>query len=571
MAGIPNIDIDPPKYGPPNMAAQLFGMISSLPDAYQQGVKGKFERGQMARTEKLQEPINLENGQLDYSSLVQKYLQAKGTEAIPDVLPNAWKTQALQNDQPTPSPYSPSNPNMTPDAHTGRAGRVGENDQPQGPAGENPTHQNIRQLAINAGIDPQSDAFRQAFAGTNIDRDFTSPLQAAGAARRLQMLSQGDAGPAAPTAALGGGQGTMYMPGPGMQGAPQPGQPGQPPVQMTQAAPGPQMAQAGQPVPGGAAGMVPPGVDPRAYAQRLKQAAEGVRDKARREGIVGIPSKALEDKAAAFDKTADDILKEIGEAGRPTGEMKNAASPVVQQSKGLEVAQKQELTRGDALQKGVQGAAREYETALKPHLDAMRGILNNPNFVSGAGVGLQEVWNKLRSSPLASALPGYDPNASLPNEALRKVVAASILNQTTELKAEAAEMGGSAGRLFQQQISLMEKAAQNPENTAPALRYLTELQTRMGDHASGIAELANNYQGKYGKGVLDNGFNEVLSKYNRENPIFKETEIKDMRRFAPPPAPAFHTKEDAIAWSRKNNIPPGDPIKMPSGNIIAAP
>jgi hypothetical protein len=93
----------------------------------------------------------------------------------------------------------------------------------------------------------------------------------------------------------------------------------------------------------------------------------------------------------------------------------------------------------------------------------------------------------------------------------------------------------------------------------------------MGEHARGIAELANNYQGKYGKGVLDNGFNEVLSKYNRDYPIFKPEEISDMRRFAPPPAPAFHTKEEATAWARKNNIPPGDPIKLPSGKIIPAP
>jgi hypothetical protein len=320
------------------------------------------------------------------------------------------------------------------------------------------------------------------------------------------------------------------------------------------------------------------GVGPAATPVGTEADAKFYEDRGNKRMAVSAARGAAPGAAAAAQKAAEadfarakDIRDTLAKYGEPTGEMKNASSPVVQQSKGLELAQKQELTRGDALQKGLQGAAREYETALKPHLDAMRGILNNPNFVSGAGVGFQEALNKIRSSPLFAGLPGYDPNAALPNEAIRKVVAASILNQTTELKAEAAEMGGSAGRLFQQQISLMEKAAQNPENTAPALRYLTELQTRMGDHARGIAELANNYQGKYGKGVLDNGFNEVLSKYNRENPIFKPEEIADMRRFAPPPAPAFHTKEEATAWAHKNNIPAGDPIKLPSGKIIPAP
>jgi hypothetical protein len=161
-------------------------------------------------------------------------------------------------------------------------------------------------------------------------------------------------------------------------------------------------------------------------------------------------------------------------------------------------------------------------------------------------------------------LPGYDPNAALPNEAIRKVMAASILNQTTTLKAEAAEMGGSAGRLFQQQISLMEQAAQKPENTAPALRYLTELQQRMGDHARAVAELADNYQGKFGKGVLDNGFNRVLSKFNNDpkNQIFKPWEIADPRTFAPPVAPPLHTKEQAKEWAARAGIRPGDPVKF---------
>jgi hypothetical protein len=565
MAGIPNIDIDPPKYGPPNMAAQLFSMISSLPDAYQQGVKQKFERGQMARTEEQQKPYT---GRLDPMEIMHESMRRGGIEdaqkyvgPLLEMMGNRQINEGLGGGG---SRYSPSNPNTTPDSQTApmlrpQGQRAAGEAQPQGPAGEDTAHQNIRQLAINAGIDPQSDAFRQAFAKTDIDREFSSDAQRTGAALKitgLKRLAGGDAGPSSPTAALGRGEGTVYMPGPGMQGAPQAGQPGQPPVQMAQAAP---RGPAGTPV-----GTEAEAQQYEAEARRLL----GVSTAPFAKPAAAEAARKAADQAAARAKDIRDTLAKYGE---PTGEMKNAASPVVQQSKGLELAQKQELTRGDHLQTGIQGAAREFETSLKPHLDAMRGILNNPNFVSGAGVGFQEALNKIRSSPLFAGLPGYDPNAALPNEAIRKVVAASILNQTTELKAEAAEMGGSAGRLFQQQITLMEKAAQNPENTAPALRYLTELQTRMGDHARGIAELANNYQGKYGKGVLDNGFNEVLSKYNRENPIFKEAEIKDMRRFAPPPAPAFHTEDDAKAWARKNNIPVGDPIKMPSGKIIPAP
>lgn len=308
---------------------------------------------------------------------------------------------------------------------------------------------------------------------------------------------------------------------------------------------------------GGASGSPPPsqggqsGATPgprHAEAVNLSAAARTLRAKAAQLSAMKNPEAAqpLLKQADTFDARAKTIFDAETEDTKRTPEQKNALDPRVEQSKGLEVAQKQELTRGDALQKGLQGASREFETALKPHLDAMRGILNDPNFVSGTGVGFQEALNKIRSSPLFKSLPGYDPNAALPNEAIRKVVAASILNQTTELKAEAAEMGGSAGRLFQQQISLMEKAAQNPENTAPALRYLTELQQRMGDHARKMAELANNYQGKYGKGVLDNGFNDVLSKFNSDpkNQIYSPAEIADQRLFAPPIAPRLESEAD---------------------------
>lgn len=71
------------------MAAQLFGMISSLPSAYQSGVKQKFERGQMARTEELQKPVVDEKGQpiTDYATGLRKLLQAEGMEGLKTALP----------------------------------------------------------------------------------------------------------------------------------------------------------------------------------------------------------------------------------------------------------------------------------------------------------------------------------------------------------------------------------------------------------------------------------------------------------------------------------------------------
>jgi hypothetical protein len=51
MPSIPNIDIDPPKYGPPNMADQLYKMIRGIPQAYQEGVENKYKTQALERAD----------------------------------------------------------------------------------------------------------------------------------------------------------------------------------------------------------------------------------------------------------------------------------------------------------------------------------------------------------------------------------------------------------------------------------------------------------------------------------------------------------------------------------------
>jgi hypothetical protein len=50
-------------FRPPNMATQLYAMLSGLPDPVSGGVEQKFKRGQMAHTEALQAPILGPDGQ----------------------------------------------------------------------------------------------------------------------------------------------------------------------------------------------------------------------------------------------------------------------------------------------------------------------------------------------------------------------------------------------------------------------------------------------------------------------------------------------------------------------------
>jgi len=288
MAGNPySVDPQTEGLGPPNMAAQLFGMISSLPDAYQQGVEQKFKRGQMGRIQELQKPILGPDGKptQDVGLISQELLKRGGGEYAKDLLPFIWKQQFLNEDQGAGGGQSPY----------GGPPQIG-----RGYHGQTNMDPNI--LHAQAGEPPRL--------GSEPQGDTVNP-------RRIGDQAQNLTGPTIQPRRRQddvGSTSTDFQ------------QPGSP--EPTQAGTG-----APQQAPSGASGMVPPGADPRAYAQALKQAAEGERTRARREAIAGIPSKAREDKAAAYDKTADDILKEIGEAGRPTGPQKEFRDPIVQAGK----------------------------------------------------------------------------------------------------------------------------------------------------------------------------------------------------------------------------------------------
>lgn len=561
-------------YANPGFGAALGQMLQGLPDQY---MKGRQGAQQIALQDAFKDGLPTKNGRPDIDAIGDKLVKIGGAPYAMQLLkflsppPDTGTEPTIGGDQGSPSrpaPVSgaagPSSQGAPPQPQLSSAGTDSKGDQTINSLasevfGERDVTNMLPRYAAAVGnklgepLTPQQEqAARQMMQRTKGSMASASPGDAASTPGAGASGPQ-NSGNAAPFMAGGAPRAPAAAPAQGN---------GAPPVQVAQAQTG------------AGTGLPPNYTEKKAgeyetsernhmkvadYYARVgnKEAAQNHREQAKQAGDT---AKMIREQIAKNAELSGPA-KEARESGVTGGPMA---------MEGLKVAQKQELTRGDALQKGLQGAAREFETALKPHLDAMRGILNDPNFVSGTGVGFQEALNKIRSNPLFQGLPGYDPNAALPNEAIRKVVAASILNQTTELKAEAAEMGGSAGRLFQQQISLMEKAAQNPENTAPALRYLTELQQRMGDHSRAVAELANTYQGKYGRGVLDNGFNEVLSKFNNEpkNQIFHPDEIRDMRKFAPPVAPAVHDKTEALAWAEKAGIRPGDPVKTQSGKIV---
>lgn len=212
-------------------------------------------------------------------------------------------------------------------------------------------------------------------------------------------------------------------------------------------------------------------------------------------------------------KVITDVVSKNAEQ-TPAG--KDARDPAVLRYDNAKEQGKADVKQYSDLHKGLSGAG--YTAAnSQPYVDAAKGLLNDPGFYSGSGEGLNLGYKRF----LAAA--GIEPGAALPQEAFRKVMAANILQQVNSLKAEAEAMGQNGGRIFSSQIELMEKAAQNPDNSIAANRYLTEVAARSAARTQKIADLADDY--KTANGALDAGFEKGMREYLTKNPMFTAKEL----------------------------------------------
>lgn len=583
MAGIPNIDIDPPKYGPPNMAAQLFGMISSLPDAYQQGVKQKFERGQMERTEELQKPILGPDGKPSQdamaiaSELAKRYperslelpVQALTTKATQDYFNNRRRQKPDFPSGDGGSSYSPSNPNMTPDAHTGRVGQIDQSEESAGPAGEDTRHQNVRQLAINAGIDPNSDEFRQAFAGTNIDRDFTSSSQAAGAAKRIQMLS-----------GAGDETGTTGAPPDPRRSAPpnvQPGVMGGPPTVAPseaaqgfapyqpggappQAQPGPQMAQAAP----GLAGGMQPFLQPSPQRASAPQGAPGAPSLVPQQQINDWRNKATDllqegqfvpAVAAVNKQRAENLMKAADEAQKARDEVakkrEEAADPAIQAENTRREIEKGNISAGQKEEKLLQTRAAIADQSNQK-LAVLRTQMSDPNFYSGEG---HEIVQKYRG--WLAAL-GKDPNAAKPMEVFHKTTM-DLLNE----RIQGAVQSGYT-RIQIAEIRNMKEQIANLKVTPATNRYIMEEMSRIHQMDIKLNGFADQYAQSHG--YLDRGWPAAKEAFlsRPENRLFTPQEIAHPEALSPSyyPRSMYGDVAKTKAFIRNQGLKDSDPVAV---------
>jgi len=257
-------------------------------------------------------------------------------------------------------------------------------------------------------------------------------------------------------------------------------------------------------------------------------------------------AQALENQAAGYEKELQGIRDRINKNAEITPEEKNARDPAVQESKIAEEWGRKDVERYSKEATGIESLASGADRMI-PHLQLARSLMNQPGFYSGTGEGVN-LWYKR-----ALAAFGGDPNAALPQEAFRKIMAANVLDQVNQMKDEAAASGG-AGRIFQSQIELMEKAAQNPDNSIAANRLLTEIGFRAAQRSKQIADMLAAYKG----GHPDSQFNKMLRDWEEAHPLFTQKELQHPEWIA---APTFNTPQEMHA----SGLPRGEVFKTADG------
>lgn len=373
-----------------------------------------------------------------------------------------------------------------------------------------------------------------------------------------------------------------------------PDQPGQQPQIMAQAPQGgqpPQMSQAPQGAPQGQPVQQPQGGSPQspqsqppftqpsptptqnvpnqpteALANAYEQRANYFYQQGK--GLAFVNPHAAEQAKAQGDQAAQQALairKSLLDAAQPTPDMKNSqasgtSSPIDFQRRQEE--QKGQIAQSQKTYNGIQAQSSQYERDLKPYLSISKAVLNDPAMYTGTGGDLSLALNKLK------AIYGDQKGAML-QEALAKVTASSVLSQINTQRDQLMEAGGSSGRIFSQQVDLVEKAAPALSNTLAGNRFLVEVSSRMGDLSTKIAQMSRDYQKD--NGHLDAGFDQKVSDYMKNNPVFTEKELANPQLLGAPTVPPGLNAQQSSIWARGMGLRPGQPVRLPSGRYVPVP
>jgi hypothetical protein len=215
------------------------------------------------------------------------------------------------------------------------------------------------------------------------------------------------------------------------------------------------------------------------------------------------------------------------------------------------------IKKYDAMVEGGVKAQQEI-----PQLEMLQEQMSDPNFYSGIGEKYNLAYKRLKSAV------GIDPDASVPQEFLRKATAASVLGSFGALK--------GLGPIRVAEMNLAKEAAAAPTNSIPANKLLVEIQKRTYQRQGDIAEMAQNYKEK--NGILDAGFDKQVTAYFKAHPIFSDAEVKDFHKAigeapkaASPSQQQFSSPADVHAAVASGKLKSGDSFVDPTGKMRYVP
>jgi hypothetical protein len=383
----------------------------------------------------------------------------------------------------------------------------------------------------------------------------------------------------------------------------------QPPTTQTPAGGAPASAQAGDTVPpqpvtygkfgGGTAAA--PAYQPQAGFQTAQAPVEGAEPRPAPPGYTSGRAASLRQfgqqnltTAATMDirlgKGAGDSYRDLGnkqieqaqkiedflsEQAKATPEEKTYLSGV----QGRSEKQKADIARADAGYTGIRGKSVQYQEEVRPFLQLTEGIVNDPNFTSGVGGDTRLLINRVRASA------GGDQKAAALQEGLQKMTAQSVLNSMVNMKSQIESISGgtgsSSGRIFGQYVELAQKASPQLETTPAGIRFLTQVQKRVGDLSVQVHQMADAYRTErlpngqlahpFG---LDEGFDRILSNYLKDprTAPFSQNELSHPALLSVPTVPPSMdrqgNKPQIMAWAKAMGVRPGDAVRLQNGKYI---
>jgi len=300
-------------------------------------------------------------------------------------------------------------------------------------------------------------------------------------------------------------------------------------------------AQQPQPIARGQAPLIQdqnaPGYFTPENATALEGAAIGMNRRAEALGAAQLPaaSAAAKQQAEQWQKQAEQIRNVLSE-----GPKENAKGAVQEFRKEWTAIQQQGQNAISAGQK----------------IDVAKQLVNAPGFYSGPLSKEMQTYQQFK------AIFGENPSSALPMEAFNKVAQDMLQEQIKS-------MGQSGvGRVLQAEVGIMRQAIAGLGITPASNRALLEIQSRVYQKQAEIAQLTRGLSADANPAQLS----AVVQNYLRTHPLFNEAEIRDPRVLGAPTAPPGAerwTPMQGRQWGANLGLKPGDPVRLPNGQVMA--